>query len=95
MYFGLSFNGKRVNRVYPDMIQSIYAQTDDGIFFSQLLCKDLEEHGNEIAARFTKKFGKGAPKIAQAIFTKAEQEGLMPPSQSYADWANMFVKRPA
>jgi hypothetical protein len=76
------------------MIQSIYLQTDGGIFFSQLLCKDLEEHGNQLAARFQKRFGKGAPRIAHPIFTNAEQEGLMPQSPIYDDWANMFVKRP-
>ncbi len=94
LYFGLPFNGRRVNKVYPDMIQSIYAQADDSIFFSQLLCKDLEEHGNQIAAQFKKRFGKGAPKIARPIFTNAEQEGLMPESENYSDWANMFVKTP-
>jgi len=94
LYFGLPLNGRRVNRVYPDMIESIYAQTDDGIFFSQLLCKDLGAHGSVAAAAFKKSFGKGAPKIATPIFTKAEELGLMPPMDRYADWADTFRKHP-
>lgn len=75
------------------MIDAIYNQTDDGIFFSQLLCKDLVEHGNQITVQLKKKFKKGAPRISEPDFDKAEKSDLMPNTDNYADWLTMFVKR--
>lgn len=91
LYFGLP-HGRYINQDYPSSLDAIYSQTDDGIFFSQLLCKDLVEHGEQIAARFKKKYGKGAPTINKLDFTKAETLGLMPKADNYADWVTMFVK---
>jgi hypothetical protein len=92
LYFGLPVNG-HVDQTYPDVIDSVYSQTNDGIFFSNLLCKDLIEHGEKMAGVFSKKFGKGAPTINTTDFTKAEDAGLMPDEADYADWLTMFVKR--
>lgn len=91
LYFGLPQDG-HINQDYASSLDAIYNQTDDGIFFSQLLCKDLVEHGEQIAARFKKKYGKDAPTINKPDFTKAETLGLMPEAENYADWAGMFVK---
>ncbi len=91
LYFGLP-QGGYINQDYPSLINAIYNQTDDGIFFSQLLGKDLVEHGEQIAAQFKKIFGKGAPTISKSNFGKAEKAGLMPKADNYPDWFTMFVK---
>ena len=91
-YFGLPLDGQ-VNQDYPSVIDAIYHQTDDGIFFSQLLCKDLVEHGNQIVDQFKKHFKKGAPTISETDFAKAEKSDLMPNADNYVDWFTMFVKR--
>ncbi|RFC35612.1 MAG: hypothetical protein DID92_2727743994 [Candidatus Nitrotoga sp. SPKER] len=93
LYFGLPHNNQ-TDANYPSVIDAIFKQADDIIFFSQLLCKDLSEHGNQLAKQFKTKFGKGAPKISEPDFSKAEELGLMPNISSYADWLTMFVKAP-
>lgn len=92
LYFGLENDGQ-INQDYPSVIDAIYNQTDDGIFFSQLLCKDLVEHGDQIAAKFKKKYGKGAPTISHPDFAKAEELGLLPEEKNYSDWLTMFQKK--
>lgn len=91
LYFGLPQDG-HINQDYPSTIEAIYSQTDDGIFFSQLLCKDLVEHGEQVTAKFKKKYGKVAPTINKPDFAKAEALSLMPKADNYADWVSMFVK---
>jgi len=93
LYFGFSFGGQ-VNQEYPDLLEAIYRQTDDGIFFGAQLCQELSEHGDLLAASFKKLFGKGAPRIAKPDFSKARDAGLLPNDGDYADWFNMFAKRP-
>jgi hypothetical protein len=92
-YFGLPLNGQ-INEIYPSLINAIYRQTDDGIFFSQLLCRDMIEHGNMSIELFNKSFKKGAPTISKTDFSKAEKLGLMPNADNYADWITMFAKIP-
>jgi hypothetical protein len=93
LYFGLPDGGGQTNLDYPSLVEAIYHQTDDGIFFSCQLCNALAEHGEQIAGTFKKKFGKGAPLIHKPLFNKAEEADLMPNPDTYADWASMFVKR--
>jgi hypothetical protein len=92
LYYGFSFGGQ-VNQEYPDSVEAIYKQTDDGIFFGVQLCQELSDHGDQLAAAFKKQFGKGAPRIAKPDFSKAKDAGLMPNDGDYADWFNMFVER--
>lgn len=87
-YFGLPDQGGDVDRSYPDTIEGICSLTDDCIFFSQLLCSDLAEHGE----RLKKRLGKRAPKVNKADFSKAVKLGLMPSPEKYEDWTKMFVK---
>ena len=92
LYFGLPLSGGHIDQVYPNLIDAIYTQTDDGLFFSSLLCKDLVNYGDKIVAQFKKEFGKGAPKINIPVLDKPEIEELMPDSDEYAEWENMIVK---
>jgi hypothetical protein len=91
LYFGLPQRGA-VNEDYPSAIKGIYDQSEDSIFFSQLLCKDLVEHCRQVAARFKTEFGRGAPQVSEPDFVKAEQAGLMPDGANYRDWLTMFKK---
>ncbi|MFZ1960036.1 MAG: hypothetical protein WAU63_02125 [Methylovirgula sp.] len=94
LYFGLAQNDGHIDQEYPDLISAIYTQNDDSIFFSQLLCNDLIEHGEKIFGSYEKQFGNGAPRISKPDFSKAEKAELMPPTGNYTDWLNMFVKHP-
>lgn len=93
LYFGLPYGGGHINLDYPASIDAIDFHTNGGIFFSRLLCDDLAEYGEQIAARFKRKFGKGAPRINTTVFTEAEEANLMPNAEEYADWMTMFMKR--
>jgi hypothetical protein len=78
---------------YPATIDAIYSQTDDGIFFSRLLCQDLARHGQALAAQFDKSHKKRNIIINEPDFSKAEKAGLMPPAENYSDWTKMFVEK--
>lgn len=89
LYFGLR-QGDYLNQEYPSTLDAIYHQTEGGIFFSQLLCKDMVEHGDHIVGLFRKVYGKGAPRINRPDFSKAEEQNLMPNADNYTDWLTMF-----
>lgn len=91
LYFGLPQNGL-INQDYSSAIDAIYSQTDDGIFFSQLLSKDLVEHGNLLVRQFKKYSKKGVPIISTFDFSEEEKAGLMPNPDNYSDWFTKFVK---
>ena len=88
-YFGLPDPHGHVDHSYPDSIEAICSLTDDCIFFSQLLCTDLADHGE----RLKKRLGKRAPTVNRPDFSKGVEEGLMPGPENYEDWTTMFVKR--
>ena len=88
-YFGFPDPNGHVDHSYPDSIKSICSLTDDCIFFSQLLCTDLADHGE----RLKKRLGKRAPNVNRPDFCKGVEEGLMPGPENYEDWTTMFVER--
>jgi hypothetical protein len=92
LYFGLP-QGGHINQDYPCTVYAIYNQTDDGIYFSRLLCKDLVEHGKQVVTHFKKQYGKGAPNVSEPDFNKAVDAGLMPNDDNYADWTSSFIKK--
>ena len=77
---------------YKDTVESLYTLTDDMIFFSELLVKDLIEHGNEILNRYKKIAKVKKEKIITIDFEKAHEGGLMPPEDNYREWLNGFKK---
>jgi hypothetical protein len=92
LYFGLPQGHDHViNQTYPALIDAIYRQTDDGVFYSMLLCEDLYAHNVELAARFKKRFGRAAPDtMDKPDFTTPASEGLIPNEADYADWLTLF-----
>lgn len=94
LYFGLPYGEGHINLDYPGTIDAIYNQTDDGIFFGNLLCKDLHDHGDRLSNEFKKKFKDDPPRISEVDFTTALTAGLMPDEKNYADWVKAFVAKP-
>ncbi len=87
-YFGIPDPQGNVDHSYPESIKGICSLTDDCIFFSQLLCTDLVDRGEQLK----KLLGKRAPKVNRPEFSKAVEEGLMPGPEKYEDWTKMFGK---
>ncbi len=92
LYFGFRFN-HQLDSEYGDLIEGIYQQTDDSIFFSTKLCADLSEHASQLSASFKARFGNDAPQVVTPDFSKAKDTDLMPDEGNYTDWVGMFVKR--
>jgi len=91
LYFGLPLPGGDVDTTHSDTIENIYTQTDDGIFFSRLLAKELHNLGLKTAKLFEANYGKGAPIIEDASYDDAEKNNLLPNEARYRDWINAFV----
>ena len=90
LYFGLPYAGGHVNTEYTGIMQGMKNLTDDVIFFSHLLCKDLEPHGNEVLYEFKSKF-KGVVDQIHAIELSPEKtSGLIPPVEQYSEWMSGF-----
>lgn len=93
MYFGLEYGGGHVNQEYPDSVRGIGSYLDDLIFFSHLLCKDLEEHGKLLIERFRSQVGRDAPEISEVDFETPEAKGFIPPASEYESLLGAFRKR--
>jgi len=86
LYFGHPFAEGRVSTEYADTLEALFNQTDDGIFFSQLLCKDLMESSEKALAAYKKRAKKTAEHIISVDFNLALETGLMPDESKYQDW---------
>ena len=95
LYFGLPQGDKHIiDKTYPDLIDAIYRQTDDGIFYSKLLCEDLFVHNTKLVARYRKRFGKSSSIIIdKPDFTTPDKEGLMPKRLRLCRLANSVQTR--
>lgn len=94
LYFGVRYMNGPLNVEYPSSLKILSRFTDDGAFFSQMLCKDLIKHGRRLRQRFKFKYGAGAPPVDRPNFTKAIVSGLMPKNEDYAEWFGAFTRRP-
>lgn len=95
LYFGLPFpkgNGQVMHLEYPSLLNAIVSQTDDGIFFCNLLCKDLNKHGKQLLGDLKQEFKGKMPRVADVDFSSVEGTGLMPEEKSYADWTSAFAQ---
>lgn len=94
-YFGSRLPSGDTNQEFPDLVTAINSYVEDITFFASLLCVDLMSHGNRVHEAFTKKFGKGAPKVSTVDFTVPREKGLIPPNDQYKDWLNAFATEAA
>ncbi|MEQ8267318.1 MAG: hypothetical protein RH982_08980 [Parvibaculum sp.] len=81
-YLGIPDKDGHQDRRYALFLKSISEKTDDGIWFSNLLCKDLIKHGEKLR----RDFGKTAPQINKVDFSDAEKKGLIPDFKAYKTW---------
>lgn len=91
MYFGLPFGG-RVSTEFADVLEAMHRLTDDGIFFSKLLCEDLVQLGNKSLDEYKKLSKQSSEKVAELDFTIARDGGLLPDEAEYQDWLRGFKK---
>ena len=82
-----------MDTVYLDSITGLQDLTNDTIFFSHMLCKDLETHGNKVLDKFKAQF-KGVIEQIHAIELLPEKTaGLMPSQDRYLQWLSGFRER--
>jgi hypothetical protein len=94
MYLALPYGDGHVNRQYQGLVEAISSYTDNAIFFSVQLCKDLHEYGDEVAKTFKKSFKHSVPRVAEVDFKQAEADAMMPNSDDYKGWLAAFQKLP-
>lgn len=93
LYFGLPYDGGHVSTEYFDTMTGLQSLIDDVIFFSQLLCKDLVNHGNKVLGKYKSQF-RGALERIHAIELSSEKTaGLIPEDGQYSDWLSGFQER--
>lgn len=92
LYFGRSFAEDRVSTEYADTLEALFNQTDDGIFFSQLLCRDLMESGDNALKEYKRLSKKSTEHISTIDFRQALRLGLMPDESKYQDWLRGFQR---
>lgn len=95
IYFGISYeinSGGMHQAEYKDTLENICIHADDLIFYSHLLCGDLEKHGAELRNKFQQQKGKNTPTIVSVSFDEANEQGLLPDNEKYKDWLTSFVE---
>jgi hypothetical protein len=92
LYFGLPHGDGRVSTEYKDTLEGLFNQIENGIFFSELLCKDLKGFGDETLAKYKKLSKKTTERVSEVDFELARREGLMPDESKFADWLRGFAK---
>jgi len=94
LYFGLPMQNS-VDTRYKDAMEALLEQSDYLIFFSQLLCNDLTEHGVELKERARRlKLKVKLGDLVRYDFSVPQTEGLMPDPAKYESWIKGFVKAP-
>lgn len=93
IYFGLPFDGGHLDQQYSDTVMAISKLTDDAIFFSSLIAKDMNEYGENILVRYKKLSRDKTQSVSTCDFTIAKKNGLMPSEDDYQDWLKGFVKK--
>jgi hypothetical protein len=91
--FGLPLEGGAVDERYRASVEHISRLTDDCIYFSASLMRELQIHAERARAEFVKRFGKKVPRVHELNFRHAERAGLMPAESDYAPWNAGFASR--
>lgn len=90
MYLGLPYGNGTINQEYPDTINSISSYVDDVIFFSTLLCRDLNKYGLKVSDKFKRLTKETPPSISEWDFSQSISDGLIPPDDDYPTWFSAF-----
>ena len=89
-YFGLPYGPGHRSTEFPDAIEALHKLTDDVIFFSELIGKDLADHGNQILVKYKNLTRRSEEKISSLDYSIARDRGLMPDATKYSDWLSAF-----
>lgn len=93
LYFGVPYGDGHVDTGYSDAVEAIYQSTDDVIFFSELIMKDLIVYGELLLEKY-RRFVKGSKEtIHHCDFYKAHEKRLMPGEGNYVDWFTAFENK--
>lgn len=93
LYFGCSYGEGHVSTEYLDTMTGLQNLTDDVIFFSHLLCKDLATHGNKVLDKFKSQFKVVLEQIHAIELLPEKTENLIPPDEQYSEWLSGFRER--
>ena len=89
LYFGFPLDTIHDTSM-PSLIEAIHNQVDDVIFFSLLLCKDLNQCGEKLKKNLDPQLQKICPKVENVDISKPASEGLLPSKELYAEWLKAF-----
>jgi hypothetical protein len=89
-YLGLTGPNGVVDVRYKGSVEAIYTQTDDCIFFSYTLADELLQHGKKLRKRYAWRYRLRVRKFQSVDWSIAENAGLIPPKEQYADWLRGF-----
>jgi hypothetical protein len=92
LYLAEPYGDGHVSEEFSDTVKAMYWLTDDVIFFSELLQKDLKSHGELVLEQYktvTKREAKKV-KISSVDWALAHNEGLMPSEEEYPRWRTGF-----
>lgn len=89
-YFGYPLRDGSVSTEFVDSLNGIALYVDDVIFFSSLLCRDLQEYGENVRERFFKRYKGEAPRVNRIDFSGSEDAGIFPAEEKYEDWLKGF-----
>jgi hypothetical protein len=89
-YFGVPTSEGVVDERLQSNLRGIYEQTDNCIFFSRQLADDLVAYGKRLWRRHRWKYLRPLPKMAITDWSLAENAGLIPSNEQYAQWLKRF-----
>jgi hypothetical protein len=93
MYLGIPYKEGHTNQEYGDIVKAIAEYTDNVIFFSTLLCRDLRDHGLQVAEKYKVELKQTPPDVSEAQFKNVES-GLIPSDANYPTWFTGFQSPP-
>ncbi len=92
-YFGKKLESGHTNREYPDSLQNLYSYCDDVIFFSGLLCEDLERYGNSVVKAFAAENRNEQLKVGKIDLESVKKSGFFPPETNYQRWLDGYAEQ--
>jgi hypothetical protein len=93
IYFGLPFGGGHIDQQHSDTVTAISRLTDDAIFFSELIAKDMHEYGETVLAQYKKVSRDKTLSVSSCDFSAPRNAGLMPNDDNYQSWLKGFPKK--
>lgn len=90
LYLALPDDQGNVDSRFRDNVFAIVSQTDDCIFFSTLIAKDLHKHGKALLRKHGRRLGTEKKSLTTWNWNE-DGEGLMPRDEDYKAWLVGFV----